>query len=164
METHLWVYLGSHFQKDLTEEGRLTLNVGSTILRAEEVPRLNTREKELSTSLLSVSWIQIWRRHQPCLTHHSRLHPHTVNHIDPPSLTLFLSMLLLQHRATWRPWDWVHRGCSLCVLAPPFDSHFCMRKHWPVKARTSKRVLAMIRKRGHPKKKGVQTAWLLAGL
>lgn len=52
METHLWVYLGSHFQKDLTEEGRLTLNIGSTILRAEEVPRVNTREKELSPSLL----------------------------------------------------------------------------------------------------------------
>lgn len=45
METHLWVYLGSRFQKDLTEEGRLTLNVGSTTLLAE-VPRLNTREKE----------------------------------------------------------------------------------------------------------------------
>lgn len=52
METHLWVYLGSRFQKDLTEEGRLTLNAGSTILRAEEVPRVNTREKELSPSLL----------------------------------------------------------------------------------------------------------------
>lgn len=89
---------------------------------------------------------------QPCLTHHSKLHTHTVNQIDPP--ILFLAVLWLQHRATWRPQDWVHKGCSPCVLAPPFDSHFCMRKHQQVKARTSKRVLAVIRRRGHPKIRG----------
>lgn len=58
METHLWVYLGNRFQKDLREEGRLTLNVGNTTLQAEEVPRLDTKQKELSTSLPSVSWLQ----------------------------------------------------------------------------------------------------------
>lgn len=46
METHLWVCRGSRFQKDLTEEGRLTLNVGNTTLQAEEVPRLDTKQKE----------------------------------------------------------------------------------------------------------------------
>lgn len=46
------------FPERFKRRGKAYLECRDTTLQAEEVPRLDTKEKELSTSLPSVSWLQ----------------------------------------------------------------------------------------------------------